>query len=234
VTSTPALSALTPTGHDVVRRCDPSLPSSYATEQFLQLDRFVSATWLAAIVERLLPSVRPLATRIVEPPEISPGSLQGGRRFGRIDTGPFEANRSTPQEAAAIGHAFRRSGLDTFVDTLLDEITPFVEFVTSRSLHYDRTFLLHYQEGDFVGPHGDTQTSRRIMLQLPVTFGCRTAYRVLRGDWMEVVYDEPGSLRIVGPGVWHEVVPVLAADPSVPAERVVVTIRLPYSPTDPA
>jgi hypothetical protein len=208
---------------------DPELRETYTKLRFLQFENFVDGDALAGIIADLLPQVRPYAVRLVKPHEVSEGLLREGRRFDRIDAGPFKGELEAEADKQAVRDAFDRSGLTGFVAELLTSVQPFVEDVVGQKLEYDRTFLLSYGEGDFIAPHGDTQTSRRIMVQMPIAFGCRTAMRVMRDGWMEPYYDNPGSLRIHGPGIWHEVLPVLRLDDAVTPERVLVTARLPFA-----
>jgi len=205
------------------------LAKTYEKLHFVQMEDFVNGERLAGIVRELMPEVRRHAIRIVRPPEVSTGTLRNGRRFGRIDPAPFEGGELSSQGRAAVQAAFGASGLSGFVTELLAETLPVVEDITGRKLRYDRTFLLTYGEADFIAPHGDTQTSRRVMLQMPVSTGCRTAMQVMRDGWMEPYYDNLGALRIHGPGIWHEVLPVLRLDDGGEPERVLVTARLPYA-----
>lgn len=229
-------SVLTASGHGLVaaaagRSGDGGqvLADTYRKLRFVQIEDFVRGDVLAGIVQDLMTEVRPYTSRVVRPHEVSTGLLREGRRFGRIDPAPFEGGSLSPKGRASVQAAFDRSGLTAFVAQLLSECLTLVEAVVGRPLRYDRTFMLVYGEADFIAPHGDTQTSRRIMLQMPVTTGCRTAMRVMRDGWMEPCYDNLGALRIHGPGIWHEVLPVLRLDDNVNPERVLVTVRLPYA-----
>jgi len=205
------------------------LAKTYEKLRFVQFEDFVNGERLAGIVRELMPEVRRHTIRIVRPPEVSTGTLRNGRRFGRIDPAPFEGGELSPQGRAAVQAAFDASGLSGFVTDLLAASLPIVEDITGRKLRYDRTFLLTYGEADFIAPHGDTQTSRRVMLQMPVSTGCRSAMQVMRDGWMEPYYDNLGALRIHGPGIWHEVLPVLRLDNGDEPERVLITARLPYA-----
>ena len=206
-----------------------ALKNTYEELRFVQIEDFVNGELLAGIVRELMPQVRPHAIRVVRPPEVSTGVLRNGRRFGRIDPAPFEGGDLGPERRAIVRAAFDASGLSEFVAEMLAGSLPMVEAITGRKLRYDRTFLLTYGEADFIAPHGDTQTSRRVMLQMAVSTGCRTAMQVMRDGWMEPYYDNPGALRIHGPGIWHEVLPVLRLDDDLLPERVLVTARLPYA-----
>jgi hypothetical protein len=213
----------------VSRSWDETLRQTYRQLKFVQVDDFVHAGVLTDVALRATSAAQAYATRVVKPHEIRTGYLNGGSRFDRIDWGPHEGRVHDETARSSIRAAFDTSGLSSFVDRLLGEIKPWIEFVVGRALLYDRTFLLVYGESDFIGPHGDTQTSRRIMVQMPVNLNCRGALRVLRDGWMEPYYDEPGCLRILGPGIWHDVLPVLALDRARPTQRVLVSARLPYA-----
>lgn len=205
------------------------LADTYSRLRFVQIEDFVRGDLLAAIMGDLMPQVRRYTLRVVRPHEVSTGMLREGRRFGRIDPAAFEGGDLGPEGQAAVQAAFDASGMTSYVAGLLTQSLPLVQEITKRKLRYDRTFLLTYGEADFIAPHGDTQTSRRIMLQMPVSTGCRTAMRVMRDGWMEPYYDNLGAFRIHGPGIWHEVPPVLRLDDDTEPERVLVTVRLPYA-----
>jgi hypothetical protein len=219
---------LTASAREILAGPVDELCASFAALQVVQLDDFVRAEVLRRIVGRVLPMVRPYAVRIERPHRLTPGTMVDGRRFWRIDDGPFAENKHTEADREAIHKAFDLSGLTAFAAGLFAAAQPTFEALTGRSLRYDRVFLLDYGEGDFIAPHGDTQTSRRILVQMPVTFNCRTAFRALRDGWMEPFYDDPGSLRLMGPGIWHDALPVLRMPGQGPPERVIVTLRLPY------
>lgn len=221
---------LSPQAYEILREpWDDDARRTYQELRFLQLDNFVQSGVLEQIVLELMPRVREYATRTVKPHEIETNYLGPGRRFDRIDFGPHAGRRHDSRQEEAIRRAFDETGLTTFIDGLLRAAKPFVEWVTARRLEFDRVFLLAYREADFIGPHGDTQTSERIMMQLPVALNCRTAMRVLKDGWMEPFYDDPGTLRIMGPGIWHDVLPVLRLTPDRDPERVLITARLPYA-----
>jgi hypothetical protein len=226
---TQASTALTQHGRQLIAAPASEARATYGRLRFVQFEDFVRGDLLEGAIADLLPAVRPHAVRLIRPHEIGTGVLHEGRRFDRIDPGPFAGGETSASSRAAVQAAFDRSGLSAFVASLMTEAMPFFEDVVERRLRYDRAFLLAYREGDFIAPHGDTQTSRRIMIQMPVTFGCRSAMRVMRDGWMEPYYDNIGALRIHGPGIWHEVLPVLRLDDARVPERILVTARLPYA-----
>lgn len=233
----------------------PELMDAYKKDLFLQVDDFIDESGLRGVLNRLLPEVRQHALRVSRPHKVSVGSLQGGRRLSRIDAGcrsrwvngaavPAAAcsrcepgpggeaipEGHTPEDVSiAVKQAFGRSGLLDFCDSLAEQAIPWIEKLTGVTLDYDRCFLLTYGEGDFIAPHGDTATSRRILLQMPVPFGCDSAMRVMHDGWMELRYDRPGCIRIMGPGMWHEVLPVQRRPGGPDPERVLLTLRLPFA-----
>jgi hypothetical protein len=219
---------ITASGRDMLARPADELRARFAALKIVQFDDFVRADVLSRIVRHMLLMVRKYAVRIERPHLVTPGSMVDGRRFWRIDGGPFAESWHTDADRAAIREAFDASGLNAFAACLLAAAQPTFEAVVGRPLRYDRVFLLDYGEGDFIAPHGDTQTSGRILAQMPVTFNCRTAFRALRAGWMEPFYDDPGSLRLMGPGIWHDALPVPRLPGEGAPERVVVTVRLPY------
>jgi hypothetical protein len=220
---------LTDTGRQTVATGAGLARETYDRLRFVQLEDFVDGQALTDIIGSLMPEVRRYAARIIRPHEVSAGLLYEGRRFSRIDPGVFEGADTRPDHRAATQAIFDGSGLTAFIGSLLAEALPFFEDVTSHRLRFDRVFLLSYGEGDFIAPHGDTQTSQRVMIQMPVTFHCRCAMRVMRDGWMEPYYDNAGALRLHGPGIWHEVLPVLRLRDDADPERVLITARLAYA-----
>ena len=226
--TTTAENVLTDTGREILAGPADELRAQFAALKVVQLDDFVRADCLTRIVRDVLPMARRYAVRIERPHQITPGSMVNGRRLWRIDWGPFAENRHTEADKREIREAFDRGGLTAFTTSLVMAAQPMFEAAVGRPLRYDRVFVLLYGEGDFNAPHGDEQTSRRILVQMPVTFNCRTAFRALRDGWMELFYDDPGSLRFMGPGIWHEALPVLRMPGHGAPERAVVTVRLAY------
>jgi hypothetical protein len=51
---------------------------------------------------------------------------------------------------------------------------------------------------------------------------------VLKNGYLEPFYDEPGCLRILGPGVWHDVLPVLRLLPDRDPLRVMVSMKFDF------
>jgi hypothetical protein len=227
-------SLLSPVGAGLFKDSPPApLCKEYAARRFLQLDDVVLADPLAAVLDAALAETGDYRARVTKPHDMSVGLLSGGRRFNRIDPGPFDNGTfaegvSADQAAEAVRQGFLRSGLTSYCRRLAQEIRPWVQRLTGQSLTYDREFLLTYDEGDFIAPHGDTQTSRRIMVQLPYVINSYCAMRAMRDGWMELQYDLLGSLRVHGPGIWHEVLAVQRIPGAAEPLRVLLTLRFPY------
>jgi len=201
----------------------------YRQLRFVQVDDMVRPDRLAEVARRAAELARPYTTRCERPHDVAPGSLAGGYRFDRIDWGAHAGSRHGEEDRAALRAVFDASGLSRFAGELAQAALPFLEAVVDRELSYDRVFLLVYREGDFIDPHGDSQVGQRLMVQMPACFGCRTALRILKDGYLEPFYDEPGCLRILGPGIWHDVLPILRLEPDRPPERVLVSLRFSYA-----
>lgn len=197
--------------------------ASYERYQFVQIDDFFEPHGLSEVLRPLSDRLRPYATRRIQRHSRGPNGLGVGHRFSRVDYGPHEG--AQPAHQLAIGKELSDCGFTEFTRQLGAASKPLIEMIVGRSVSYDRALLLMYDEGDYISHHGDNATVQRIRVQLPFAFHCRTALRVLQDSFLETHYDDPGSLRILGPSLWHEVPPVLADTAGHRARRIVVTLR---------
>lgn len=202
---------------------------TYQQLKFVQIDDFIQEGVLTRMIERVLPEARKYGIRKEIPHKISPGLLHDGNRYERIDWSPppveGELSEEQKQKLRAI---FQAGGLDPFAKQLAALIQPFLEFIVGRKLRYDKVFLFVYREGDFRDPHGASSTSPRVLAQMPVSFASRGAIRVLKNGFLEPFVDEPGCLRLLGAGMWHDVPPVLRLYRDQAPLRVVVSLRFPF------
>lgn len=206
-----------------------AIKNIYQHHKFAQIENLIESDVLTRIAENTMTLARPYIIRRVNPHQVQGGTLAGGYRFGRIDWGKYDGNTHSEADKEAIRAAFKQGGLHAFATELSHLIKPFVEFVVGKKLEYDRVFLLVYKEGDFIDPHGNSQTSQRVMLQMPVSFASHTAFRMLKDGFLEPFYDNPGCLRILGAGIWHDVLPILRTEPNRTPERVLVILRFPFA-----
>lgn len=204
------------------------LRQSFETIRLVQLDDFVDAEIVATVLARTVEKVRMYALRDETPHKVEPGRLYGGARFSIVDWGSGEGSDHDQATREAIREGFSLGGLDDLCAAISHDVKPLVERITGEHLTYDRPLLFIYGEGDFIDPHGDSTTKRRVMVQLPVCFNCRNALRVLKNGYLEPFYDEPGCLRILGPGVWHDVLPVLRLMPDRDPLRVMVSMKFDF------
>jgi hypothetical protein len=205
-----------------------ALRDTYGRLRFFQLEDVLEPRTVVDVVERTLPRARAFALRDETPHTVEPGRLYGGARFNLIDWGIDEGSVHSDEERRQIQSAFAEGGLEAAAAELAEAVRPFLAVVTGEDVSYDRPLLLLYGEGDFIDPHGDSTTKRRVMVQTPVCFGCRNALRVLEDGFLELHYDEPGCLRVLGPGIWHDVLPVLRLEHDRPPERVLISLRFSY------
>ncbi len=204
-----------------------AMRDTYQQLKFVQIENFVQPDVLTNMVAHILPQAREYMARKEIPHQISEGLLSGGSRFGRIDWSP-PAVKLSSEVQEAIQSIFEKNGLIQFAVELSQLALPFFEFLVDRKLRYDRPFLLVYDEGDFIDPHGDSSTSQRVLVQMPVSFATRGAVRVLKNGFLEPFVDEPGCLRLLGAGIWHDVPPVLRLYPDHTPLRVLVAVRFAF------
>ena len=62
-------------------------------------------------------------------------------------------------------------------------------------------------------------------MQFPITCGSVGGVRVLSDGFLRMHYDAAGSMNILGPGVWHDVPPLLRGESGVDPYRVNIGFR---------
>lgn len=203
----------------------PEAREQYQARRFAQMDRAIDGSQIRGALSRLLPIVRRYAEQSLRPPEGSGHAFNGGYRYERIDPGVPQSSFAR-EEDTFVRQAFEDSGLNRLVGELWDSTSESLNEIVGTRLALDRCFLLRYRERDYIAPHGDSQKNGRVLVQLPVPFNTVGVFRAMTGEWFEDFYDRSGSLRILGPGIIHEVPPVLRTNPEADPERIIVTIRL--------
>ncbi len=132
---------------------------------------------------------------------------------------------ATPEEQLALTAKFAELGLVDLGEHLARVIEPLLKAILEKPVAYQHFFCLVYQEGDYIGPHDDAAMGDRVNVQFPITFAAATGFRALKDEAWELYYDTPGSVRILGPNVWHEVLPVLRLDQQQEALRLILSLR---------
>lgn len=204
---------------------DVKLRAEYERMGVVQVDDFADPGKVVDLGKRLYSRLSPLCKPTILRHEIvelnGTSHLTSGYRFSRIDPG-FLA--PTSKERALYEKELSEAGLTAFGDEIGELITPLVEHVVGAEVTYQRAYCFIYEEGDYIGPHNDAQTGWRINAQFPIPHRAATGFRASKdGEW-RLYYDVPGCLRILGPDVWHEVLPVLRVTETKP-HRVLLSLR---------
>jgi hypothetical protein len=122
--------------------------------------------------------------------------------------------------------AYERLRLHEWGAELSRQVEPILAAVLGQSLTYDRIYFLLYENDDYISTHNDAQTGPRVNVQFPIAIGGVAGLRVLDWDW-HTYRDTAGLLRILGPDVWHEVLPLTGAPD---AYRLNISLR--YWPSE--
>jgi hypothetical protein len=211
---------LTPAARELLDRVGLVQPIQERFENagFVKIDGVLPAGPLLALVTVLLPIMTAIAEPVTfrhEPTR--DGALSDGARFWRID--PY---------CATLGDKLTRLlgtlGLVEFGALLASKLTPLVRQIAGP-VTYRRTYLYLYKEGDYVSVHDDHHVGRRVDVQFPITLGGVGGVRVLSDGFLRMHYDDAGSMNVLGPGVWHDVPPLLRGESGVDPHRVNIGFR---------
>lgn len=189
---------------------------------FVQVEDFIRPEPCIDLMHDIFDLLLPLAHELKGHHAVHGDSLGPGGHYKRLDPG---FPKTPPDVRTRLYEAFRDTGLLALGAGLGKTLTPLVRFVVQEPVAYERVFLLFYEEGHYISPHNDAQTGDRFNIQFPFPLTAVSALRVLRGGLFRVHYDNPGCMRILGPRVWHEVVPVLRSREGVAPRRVNLTLR---------
>ena len=147
--------------------------------------------------------------------------LSTGFKFHNVD--PI---RHRGESRDALVKKYKELGLVEIGRELGEMLTPLIQYIIDEPLPYKRVFCFLYCEGDYISPHNDHQTGHRVNAQFPVPMSAVTGFRAMGEDGrLEVYYDKPGCLRILGPFTWHEVLPVLRLTEDVEPRRFLFSLR---------
>lgn len=202
------------------------LRAEYESMGIIQVDGFADSEKIVELGERLYSRLSPLCRPATLPHQVinlnGTRHLTSGYQFSRIDPGFLPP---ASKERALYEKEFSEAGLTGFGDKIGERITPLVKYIVRAEVSYQRTYCFIYEEGDYIGPHNDSQTGWRINAQFPISLSAATGFRALKDGEFRLYYDAPGCLRILGPDVWHEVLPVLRATEEVAPHRVLLSLR---------
>jgi hypothetical protein len=190
----------------------------WQTYRFAEVADVVDPDWLSHEAAVLWPVLRPVAETSVSAPRIIGSALSDGWRLKRVDPGRPDVPEAIKQPMLDV---YERYGLHEWGAELSRQVAPIVSAILGNEVTYDRVYFLLYENDDYIGPHNDHQTGARVNVQFPVTSGGVAGLRVLDWDW-HTYRDTPGLLRILGPLVWHEVLPLIG---SAEAYRLNISLR---------
>ena len=206
---------------------DIELRAEYERMGVVQVDGFADPGRVVDFEKQLYPRLSPLCTpsifrhKIVDQKN-GTGYLTLGQRFSRVDPGSHDPGS---KERALYEKEFLETGLTAFGEEIGELVVPFVEHIVGAKVTYQRIYCFIYEEGDYIGPHNDSQIGWRVNVQFPIPYCAVTGFRVSKdGEW-KLYYDMPGSLRILGPDVWHEVLPVLRLTEEAKPHRMLLSLR---------
>ncbi|WP_214411209.1 phytanoyl-CoA dioxygenase family protein [Sphaerisporangium fuscum] len=215
--------ALTPHAEAIIRSPGPAHEAGdrFLRAGFVRIPGVVSPAALEALAGELWPILSPLAFAVRVPHTTGPaGTLLGGGRLRRVDTGSLERDG----QGDALASVLRAVGLVEFGRLLADRLAPILRHVIGPAV-YERMFFNLYDEGDYISPHDDAHMGDRIDVTFPVTLDGVGGLRVLSGGYLETHYDGEGAMSVLGPRVWHEVPPLLRVSPERPPRRLTITMR---------
>lgn len=182
---------------------------------------------LRGLLEPWLDELTRVAVRDVRLDSIRDDDLIMGGRYRRVDVGHPLVDSGRSAEMVGV---LRRSGIEGQADVLAATVLPTVRVVTGTAVEFVRMQLLLYEEGDYIGPHTDQRSGDRYNVQLPVNWHGASGLRIFQRSGQQVLHDEPGVLRFLGPYVWHEVLPILRDSSDRKPRRAVLSLR--FEPSD--
>lgn len=175
------------------------------TYRFAEVPDAVDSGWLQQQAALLWPLLRPIAETSVGAPQVTEAMITCGWRLKRVDPGRADVSDVVKKPMFDL---YERMKLHEWGAELSRRVEPIVSAILGDVVRYDRVYFLLYENDDYIGPHNDVQTGPRVNVQFPVTVGGTSGLRVLDYDW-HTYRDAPGLLRILGPLVWHEVLPLI-------------------------
>jgi hypothetical protein len=204
------------------------LKEQYQSIGILQIDNFADPLRLLALGETLRTELSSfyISQNSVMLPHIvkltKGTSMLTGHKFSRVDPGFPHLG---PEEQQGLAEKFTKLGLVEIGTQIGQAIEPFLSYLLERKLSYQRIYCFVYREGDYVGPHDDAHVGNRVDVQFPIPFATISGFRALKDGVWKLYYDTPGCVRILGPKVWHEVLPVLRINEQQEPLRILLGFR---------
>jgi hypothetical protein len=187
---------------------------------FVKVPDVVPADALTELATDLLPIFSRIAEEVRLPHKPTPRhTLSVAVRFQRVD--PLCCS---PDTAEKLTRLLDSLGLLRFGSFLAARLTPLVRSVVGP-VSFRRLYFYVYAEGDYISAHDDHHVGARVDVQFPVSVGTVGGVRVLSEGFLRMHYDTPGSMNILGPGVWHDVPPLLRTRPDVDPQRLNLGLR---------
>lgn len=188
----------------------------------VQVAQVVNDELLRSLIEPWLDDLAIVAVRDEVPDRVTRDRLELGGRYSRIDIGhPLTGD----SQVAGMEHLLRKSGIRSHARNLAMTITPWICTVVEEEVVFAREQVLLYGEGDYLGPHNDRRSGHRFNVQLPMNWNSHSGLRIFQSSGQVILPDKPGVLRILGPQVWHEVMPFLPIDHDQRPHRAVLSLR---------
>lgn len=198
----------------------------YARMGVVQVDDFADGGTLSELGTKILGILGPYRQQAIKKHVIlEQGPHHGlatGFSFNFIDPGRVQE----PTERAALQKRFTELGIWEMGERLGRQLTPWVVHVIGRPMIFKKIYCFVYEEGDYISPHNDSQTGDRVNVQFPIPIATTTAFRALEESGrFRLYYDNLGCVRILGPKVWHEVLPVLRQAQAEDPCRLLLSLR---------
>jgi hypothetical protein len=195
--------------------------AEYQTTGFVKVGSILFPDVLTTLLKSLSGILRPVAEEITMIHRLGPDEkLSDGSRFRRVDPECIQ-NSAARQKMTLL---LEKLGLVDFGSQLALRLTPLIRHIVGL-VSYRRIYLYDYEEGDYISAHNDSHIGDRVDIQFPVTLGTVAGVRILSNGFFLMHYDDAGSMNVLGPRVWHDVPPILAADPGVVPQRLNLGLR---------
>jgi hypothetical protein len=192
-----------------------------------QFHDVVDAAALNGLLEPALDALDEVAVRNQTRDRLAANRITLGGQHSRVDAGHPSVDEA---RAELMAEVLRSSGIERAAADMAAAAASVVEMVTGGRLRYARAQILLYGADDYLGPHTDVTSGPRYNVQTALTRDCASGLRVFGAAGPRILPDWPGTLRVLGPNVWHEVLPLLPSGPAARPRRIVLSLRFEAAP----